>query len=134
MPSGKSSYLIDEILDHIYGGGDFARPATLYCALFTVTPTAAGGGTEATGGSYARVAITNNNTNFPAAAGGVKRNGTAITFPAATADWGDIVAAAFFDASSGGNMISFGAFSVTRTVRNGDTFEIPINGATITEA
>lgn len=101
----KSLYLANEILDHVLGGGDYTRPATVYLALFTVAPTDAGGGTEATGGSYARVAITNNSTNFPAASGGSKTLATEQEFPEATANWGTIVAVAIFDAATSGNML-----------------------------
>jgi hypothetical protein len=85
--AGKSEYLENAILDHVLGGPDYTRPGTLYIALYTVAPTDAGGGTEVAGGSYARVAVTNNSTNFPAAAGGAKTNGTLIEFAEATANW-----------------------------------------------
>ena len=39
------------------------RLAAIYLALFTAMPSDSGGGTEVSGGSYARVAITNNATN-----------------------------------------------------------------------
>jgi hypothetical protein len=134
MPGGKANYLSDRLLDHVLGGSDFARPATVYVALFTVLPGPSGGGTEASGGGYSRQALANNSTNWPAASGQTKRNGVEIDFGAATADWGDIVGAALFDAPTGGNLLYYGPFSVTRTVRNGDSFKIPANGATITEA
>jgi len=51
MAGSKSNYLEDELLDHVLGGADWARPATVYIALYTVTPGDAGGGTEVTGGS-----------------------------------------------------------------------------------
>lgn len=120
MP-GKSDYLENKVLDHILGGGDYTRPATVYIALFTVTPTDAGGGTEVTGGSYARSVVTNNATNFPAASGGAKSNGVAIAFPAATADWGTVVAFGVFDASSAGNLLYYGPISPSRSVVNGST-------------
>lgn len=57
------------ILDALMGS-TVIGPATLYAALMTVMPAGTGGGTEFAGGggSYARVALTNNSTNFPAAA------------------------------------------------------------------
>lgn len=108
MPGSKSNYLENALLDHVLGGGDYTRPATVYAALFTVAPGEAAGGTEVTGGSYARVAITNNATNFPAASGGSKSNGTAITFPQASANWGTVVALGVFDASTSGNLLFYG--------------------------
>lgn len=117
----KSDYLENKILDHILGGPDYARPATIYIALFTVAPTDAGGGTEIAGGSYARKAVTNDATNWPAASGGAKSNGLAITFVKATANWGTVVAFAIFDAITGGNMMQWGAISPSKPIETYDT-------------
>lgn len=119
MP-GKSDYLENRVLDHFLGGVASSAPATVYIALYTVTPTDAGGGTEVTGGSYARVAVTNNATNWPAASAGAKANGTAITFPAPTANWGVVVAFGIFDAATAGNLYYWGAITPNKTVNNGD--------------
>jgi hypothetical protein len=83
------------------------------------------------------VAITNNATNFPAAAAGSKSNGTAIAFPTATADWSAAVAMGFFDASSGGNLLAKATGSNfnsgnSKTVQNGDTASFAIGAVTIT--
>jgi hypothetical protein len=130
----KSTYLCNKLLDHWLGASSFTAPVTVYVALFTVAPTAAGGGTEVSGGSYARVAKTNNLTNFPAAASAQKKNGTVIDFGTATADWGTVIGAALFDASSGGNLLAYGPFGTAVTVLNGGAFSIPVNGGTFTEA
>lgn len=131
--AGKSDYLENKVLDHILGGGDYTRPATVYIALFTVTPSDAGGGTEVTGGSYARAAVTNNATNFPAASGGAKSNGTAIAFPAATGNWGTVVAFGVFDASSGGNLLYWGDVTPNRAVNTGATASFAIGDLDFTE-
>lgn len=115
-----NNFLEDEILDHVFSAATYTAPATLYVALYTVTPSDTGGGTEVTGGSYARVAVTNNATNFPASSGGAKANGTAITFPAPTANWGVVVAFAILDASSGGNFLCWGAITPNKTVNASD--------------
>lgn len=115
--AGFSNYLELKVLDLIFGSTAYSVPGTLYAALFTVAPADDGtGGTEVTGGSYARVSITNNTTNFPNASGGnpsTKSNGTAITFPTATADWGTVVAMGFYDASSAGNLIAWSPLTGT---------------------
>lgn len=118
--AGKSDYLENRVLDHFLGATASSAPATVYVALFTAAPTDAGGGTEVTGGSYARVAVTNNATNWPAAAAGAKANGTAITFPAPTAAWGVIVAFGIFDAAAAGNLFWWGLVTPNKTVNNGD--------------
>jgi hypothetical protein len=129
----KSDFLENKILDHIFGGGDYARPATLYVALFTSAPSDAGGGTEVTGGAYARAAVTNDSTNWPAAAGGVKGNGTSVTFAQATAPWGNVGWFAVFDALTGGNMLYWGALTTSRSVATGDTPSYAVGQIQFTE-
>lgn len=105
-------------------------PITPYIALFTTAPTDSSGGTEVSGGSYARVSSAG---KWAApSAGSVSTNAT-ITFPTATADWGTVVAFAVMDASSGGNMLYWGALSANKTVSNGDTASVASGGLTITE-
>lgn len=136
MAGSKSNYLEAELLDHVLGGADFSRPATVYIALYTAAPTDAGGGTEVTGGSYARVAVTNDATAWPAATPGApssKQNGSAFTFVTATANWGTVVAFAILDAASGGNFLYWGDLTTTKSVENGDTAEFAVGGITITE-
>src|SRR5262245_23710085 len=108
MPGSKSDFLENKLLDHVVGNQAYTAPTNIHVALFTVAPTDSGGGTEVTGGSYARVQVTNNNTNFPNASSGLKQNGTAITFAQASADWGIVVAFGLFDASTSGNLLYWG--------------------------
>lgn len=129
----KSNYLENILLDEVLGGDDYTPPATVYIALFTSAPSDSGGGTEVSGGSYARVAVTNNATNWPAASAGVKQNGTDVTFAQATAGWGTVVAFAVFDAGSSGNMLYWGALTASRTVAINDTVSFPTGSLTFTE-
>ena len=119
----------NDLLDSIFGSG---TPATYYFGLYTVAPTVSGGGTEVTGGSYARVAFTNNSSNFPAASGGVKTTGNAAVFPTPTADWGSVVACGIFDASTAGTLVGF-ADVTTQSVPTGVVVTVT-SGATITLA
>lgn len=121
--TAMSDFLELKLLDHVLGATVYTAPATTYIALYTATPADAGGGTEVAGGSYARIAKTNNATNWPAAAAGSKSNGTDIDFGTATANWGTIVAVAILDAASGGNFLFYGALTATKTVNNGDGFK-----------
>lgn len=107
MAGSKSDYLENKLLDHWLGNTAFTAPATVYVALYTAAPSDAGSGTEVTGGSYARVSVTNNTTNWPAASSGSKSNGTAISFPTASAGWGTVEAAALMDASTSGNQLAW---------------------------
>jgi len=133
MAGSKSDFLENELLDHVLGGGDYSRPATVYVALFTVAPSDSGGGTEVSGGSYARVAVTNNATNWPAASGGAKSNGTEIAFPEATASWGTVVAFAIFDAETGGNMLYWADLTTSKSIDSGDTAKFAVGDLDITE-
>lgn len=106
-------------------------PTSLYLALYTSNPTDSTAGTEVSGGSYARVAVSSTLANWAgtqAAAstsassgttGTTSNNGT-ITFPAPTANWGSITGFGILDASTGGNLLIYGALSTSKTVNNGD--------------
>lgn len=132
MPGSFSDFLELELLDHVFGAAAYTAPDTLHVALFTVAPSDTGGGTEVSGGGYARVAVTNNPTNFPAASGGAKANGTDVTFPTATASWGTVVAFGIFDASSGGNLLAWATLTTNKTIGSGDTASFPIGDIDIT--
>ena len=136
MAGYKSTYLSNAILGMVFGGTGYTPPATLYCALFNVIPSAAGtGGTEVSGGGYARVAVTNNTTNFPTPSVQQTANATIIDFGAPTgAGWGSIVAGGWYDAPTGGNLLYAGPFSPTRVGTAGLNFFIPIGGAVSTES
>lgn len=130
-----SDYLENEILDHVFGGADYTRPATLYIALSTADPTDDGSAiAEPTVGSYARKSVTNNVTNWPAAASGAKANGTAITFVQSTAAWGTITHFAIFDALTGGNMLGHAALDNSQVVGSGVELEFSIGELDITLA
>jgi hypothetical protein len=133
MAGGKSNYLELALLDHVLGGGDYTRPATVYVALYSVTPSDTGGGTELTGSNYSRVTVTNNATNWPAAAGGSKSNGTVITFPVASGTWASAVAFGILDAGTGGNLLYWGPLTAAVAVPSGKAGQFNIGLLTITE-
>jgi len=127
--SGFSDYLEDKVLDHVFGGNAFTAPSTLYVALFTVAPTDTGGGTEVSGGAYARQTATFNVSGTdPTTA----TNAAAIEYPTATADYGTVVAVGIFDASSGGNMLAYASLTASKTIASGDVFRIPAGDIDIT--
>lgn len=129
--SALSDYLEKKIADHILGGGDFTRPATVYVGLFTTSPTETTSGTEVATGAYARASVTNNATNFPASTDGTKSNGAEIVFPEATASWGLVSGFAVFDAATGGNMLFYGNLGTAKTFGSGDTPKINIGGLSL---
>jgi hypothetical protein len=119
---GASNYLENEIIKHLFRTGSFTKPSALWVALFTVAPTDAGGGTEVSGGSYARVQRNPLDANWaePAAGDGETSNVADITFPSATANWGTVVAFGIFDASTSGNMLVWATLAGSRTINSGD--------------
>jgi hypothetical protein len=116
------------VIDHFLRNSAQTSPTTVYFALFTVAPTQSGGGTEVTGGSYARIAAT-----FGAPANGVSSNSAPVTFPTATASWGTVVAAGIFDALSGGNLLYYGTLGTPKTVGNGDSISFASAAFAVTE-
>lgn len=132
MADAFGNFLRDSLNDHLRGGPAYSPAATHYYALMTAMPTSAGGGTEASGGSYARVAFTNDSSNYPDASGGVKQNANPIDFGTATSNLGIIVGLAVYDASSGGNLLALAFLTVPTTINSGSPFQIPANSATFT--
>lgn len=117
-----ADFLENELLDHVFGAAAYTAPVTLYIGLSTTTITDAGGNiTEPVGGAYARVAVTNNATNFPASSGGAKSNGTTITFPTATGAWGACIDFFIGDAAAGGNILAYSTLTVAKVISSGDT-------------
>ena len=129
--AGISDYLEDKVLDHVFGGNAYTAPATLYVALYTVAPTDTGGGTEVTGGSYARQsgAFTVSGTNPTTAS-----NSAAIEYPTATADYGTVVAVGILDASSSGNLLAYANLDTSKSVTTGDVFRFDTGDLDITLA
>lgn len=127
-----SNYLANNILDWLHGGTAFTLPTTTYFALMTSMPTGSGGGVEVSGGSYARVAVVNNSSNWPASVSQIKTNAVAIDWGTATANWGTIVGYAEYDASSGGNLLTFAFFASPVTITSGNPFSVPIGSGIFT--
>jgi hypothetical protein len=129
--ASMSNYLENQIIDWLMRGQSFSPSASKYFALLTAAPSDTGGGTEVTGGSYARVAVTSSLANFAgtqsagstaasSGTGGTTSNNAAITFPAPTANWGTVTHFAVYDASTSGNLLFWGALTASKTVNNGD--------------
>ena len=102
------------------------RPTAWYLGLFTAAPGEAGGGTEISGGAYARQSVAFS------VSGDTATNSAAIEFPVATADWGTITHVAVFDASTGGNQIAYAALTTSKTIATGDVLRVPAGDLDIT--
>jgi hypothetical protein len=128
MAGSFSDYLEDKLLKHAFTNTTYTPAATMYVGLYTAAPTDAGGGTEVSGGSYARVSVafTVSGTST------LCTNSAAVEFTAATASWGTIVAVGVFDASTAGNLLAWADLTVNKTIDTGDIFRIPTGDLDIT--
>lgn len=117
MAGSISDYAELKILDHIRGKTSWTMP-TAYVALFTAAPSDAGGGTEVSGGSYARVVTAG--ADWTAASAGSSSNANVITFPTSTGAWGTVTHFGLFDASSAGNLLCWASLTNSRIMISGD--------------
>ncbi len=96
----------------------------IFWALFTAAPGETGGGTEVTGGAYARAAHQPLDANYdvPSGGTGLTANTLAITFPAPVgANWGTVVSFARVDRATGvASMFSYAALTSSEVINDGD--------------
>jgi hypothetical protein len=121
-----TNFLETEVLDHVFGGNAYTAPVTLYTGLYTASPSDTGGGTELSGDGYARQA-----TAFTVT-GNTASNTSAEEWATATGSWGTITHVGVFDASTGGNLMAYGALTASKTIATGDVFRIPAGDLDIT--
>lgn len=129
--AGAADYLENKFIDFLLRGQTFTAPATVYVGLGTAACSDSSFGTEVTGGSYARVAVTSSLANWAgtqsagsttasSGTGGTTSNNAVITFPAPTANWGTVTHFFIADASTSGNLLYCAALTSSRVVNNGD--------------
>lgn len=117
MPVLPSNQLITDTLNLI-------KNNTPHLALYTASPNAGGGGTEVSGGSYARLPIT-----FGTITGGSMSNTTALTFsglPNAT-----ITHYGILTSLTGSTLKAYGAINTSAVVISGDQVQFPIGSIVI---
>lgn len=109
-----TDYAENKLADALLRGQTLGAPATWHIGVTTDTCSDSSAGTEPSGGSYARVAVTAGLTQWSgtqsagstaasSGTGGTVSNNAAITFPASSAAWGNLQAVRWYDASSAGN-------------------------------
>jgi hypothetical protein len=119
-----STYLENELYDHLFRAAAYTSPTTVYAALFTTTASLANleAGTltgEVSGNGYARTAIT-----FGAPTDGLGENSAPVTFPAASGgNWGTIRYMAIMDASTAGNVLTYTQLDADVVINNGNQFQ-----------
>ena len=121
----------NKILDYNLGATSYTTPATYYVGLSTTVIGIDGtGATEPSGGAYARIAVTNDKTNFNVAATGALTNAAAIEFVESTDSWGTITYVFLADALSAGNIYFFEALPVAKRVQDDTTVLFDIDALT----
>jgi hypothetical protein len=126
-----SNYLENALLNATLNATTYTAPATVYVSLWTSDPTDAGSGTEVSGGSYARTAV-----SFATASGtsGNVLNDADVTFPTATASWGVVGWIGINDAATSGNLLYHTALDTSKTIDSGDIFKISTGNLSVTLA
>lgn len=122
-----SNYLEDALINATLRNTSYTSPATIYVGLYTSDPTDANTGTEVSGGSYARTAVT-----FGAPSNGASTNSSAVEFPQATGTWGTVAYIGILDASTSGNLLYHTALDTSKTIDTGDIFKIAIGSLSVT--
>lgn len=122
----------NKILDRNFGSTAYTPPTTMYFGLSTTPFNIDGtGGTEPSGGAYARVALTNDKTNWGTAASASLTNSAAVTFVESTASWGTIVAVGIWDALTSGNLWFYDTLTPSRSVASSTTVLFAIGAITV---
>jgi hypothetical protein len=122
-----SNYLENALINVTLRATSYTAPAAVYVGLYTSDPTDANTGTEVSGGSYARVAVT-----MGAPSNGVSTNSAAVTFPTATGTWGTVGWIGILDASTSGNLLYHTPLDASKSITSGDIFTIAIGNLSVT--
>lgn len=140
-----SNYAEAKTLNHIFCGAESSWSATnIYVGLATAVNTDASITEVANSYAYARVQISDtansaNNKFAPITIDG-SENGSIttdaqVTFATANGgDWGTVTHIGIWDSGThgAGNLIAWGALTVSKTITDGDTFVISAGNLTIT--
>ena len=126
-----SNFLENALINATLRNTTYTSVATVYVSLWTSDPTDAGSGTEVSGGSYARTAV-----SFATASGtsGNVLNDADVTFPTATASWGTVGWIGINDAITSGNLLYHTALDTSKTIDTGDIFKISTGNLSVTLA
>ncbi len=124
-----TNYLESGLINHVFRASSYSAPATLYIGLtksFNSGNIESGTVDEPTTGNYSRQSYASNGTNWitPYSSGSATatHNTSAIEFPIATANIGDVSGVFISDDPSSGNILFYGPLSTARNIREGDQF------------
>ena len=122
--SAMTNYLEGALIDHLFRATAFSQTGTWYTALMTAAHGEDGtGGTEVSGGSDARIAVTRGTGTWTKTLSTnvyTVHNTSTITFATPSADWGVVTHVGLFDALTSGNLVLEAALQFAKTINNGD--------------
>jgi len=116
---GYSNYYASLVIDHAFGAQVLTPEVTLYCALAKGAVSESDDGStfdEADYTSYARIALINDNTNFPNSVAGEKTIGVDVSFPQSTGGTNTIVEFIILDAATNGEIVAGGSLTISQIV------------------
>lgn len=136
-----SDYLENKLIDHLLRATAYTAPATTYVALLTAAPSDSGGGTEVSGGGYARASVASGTSAWTATQGGTSgassgtggttSNAATINFATPSAGWGTVTHFGVYDASTGGNLLFYGALTASKVINSGDSVSFAAGALTL---
>ena len=124
-----SNFLENALINATLRNTTYTSVATVYVSLWTSDPGDDASGTEVSGGSYARTAVT-----FGAPSNGVTTNSADVTFPTATGSWGTVGWIGINDALTSGNLLYHTALDTSKAIDSGDIFKIASGNLSVTLA
>ncbi|KLU65733.1 hypothetical protein DEAC_c23630 [Desulfosporosinus acididurans] len=131
-------YVDNALIQLLFNGTTFTALSNVYIGLSTTTPSQTKGSTtpywnftEPSGNAYARVQVGATTANFPAPTTGSTSNNVTISFPQATGSWGTVTYFGIFDASTGGNLLGYGALNTSQTIISGNVLTFSANQITL---
>ena len=122
-----SNYLENAVINAVLRNTSYTSPAAVYVGLYTSDPGEGNTGTEVSGGSYARTAVT-----FGAPSNGVSTNSASVTFPTATGTWGTVTHIGILDATTSGNLLCYTPLDASKSIASGDVFTISTGNLSVT--
>lgn len=122
-----SNFLENAIINAVLRNTSYTSPTTVYVGLYTSDPGEGNTGTEVSGGSYARTAVT-----FGAPSNGVSTNSASVTFPTATGTWGTVTHIGILDAATSGNLLYYTPLDASKSIASGDVFTISTGNLSVT--
>lgn len=135
-----SDYVENKSIDLLVRGQAWTAPSTINVGLSTAACSDSSIGTEVSGGSYARVAVTASlanwagtqsagSTSASSGTGGQTSNNAAVTFPTPSAGWGTVT---HFFLHDGTNLLVCQALTTSKTINSGDSVSFAIGAITLT--